>query len=106
MPAPPGVTDRDFARALEELRNAIGRDWVFTSDEDVNLYRDAYSPFKGEEEDRVPSAAVAPDKRRASAGDRQDREPLQAAAVDDLDGPELGLRRLGARLLRQRRRRL
>ena len=34
---------------------------MFTSDEDLNLYRDAYSPFKGEAEDRVPSAAVAPD---------------------------------------------
>ena len=61
MAAPPDVTDRDFARALEELTEAVGRDWVFTSDEDMNLYRDAYSPFKGEAEDRVPSAAVAPD---------------------------------------------
>ena len=61
MATPPGVTERDFSRALEELANAIGSEWVFTSDEDVNLYRDAYSPFKGEPEDRVPSAAVAPD---------------------------------------------
>jgi 4-cresol dehydrogenase (hydroxylating) len=34
---------------------------VFASDEDVNLYRDAYSPFYGEAEDRVPSAAVSPE---------------------------------------------
>ena len=61
MAAPPGVTERDFSSALEELANAVGREWVFTSDEDMNLYRDAYSPFKGEAEDRVPSAAVAPD---------------------------------------------
>ncbi len=61
MAAPPNVSDRDFVRALDELAAAVGREWVFTSDEDVNLYRDAYSPFKGEEEDRVPSAAVAPD---------------------------------------------
>ena len=61
MPAPPSVTERDFSRALEELANAIGSEWVFTSEEDLNLYRDAYSPFKGEAEDRVPSAAVAPD---------------------------------------------
>ena len=33
---------------------------MFTSDADLNLYRDAYSPFWGEAEDRVPSAAVAP----------------------------------------------
>ena len=60
MAAPPGVTERDFSSALEEFANAIGSEWVFTSDEDVNLYRDAYSPFWGEAEDRVPSAAVAP----------------------------------------------
>jgi 4-cresol dehydrogenase (hydroxylating) len=60
MAVPPGVSERDFARALDELANAIGREWVFTSDEDVNLYRDAYSPFWNEPEDRVPSAAVAP----------------------------------------------
>jgi FAD/FMN-containing dehydrogenase len=61
MATPPGISERDFARALEEFRNAVGAEQVFTSDEDLNLYRDAYSPFKGEAEDRVPSAAVAPD---------------------------------------------
>ena len=60
MATPPGISERDFARALSELRNAVGAELVFTSDEDLNLYRDAYSPFKGEAEDRVPSAAVAP----------------------------------------------
>ena len=34
---------------------------MFTSDEDVALYRDAYSPLWGEAEDSVPSAAVCPD---------------------------------------------
>src|SRR5688572_30605689 len=61
MATPPGVSERDFTRALGELRDAVGAEWVFTSDDDMNLYRDAYSPFKGEAEDRVPSAAVAPD---------------------------------------------
>jgi 4-cresol dehydrogenase (hydroxylating) len=61
MAAPPGVSERNFARALEELGNAVGREWVFASDEDMNLYRDAYSPFYGEAEDRVPSAAVSPE---------------------------------------------
>ena len=61
MATPPGITERDFARALDDFRNALGREWVFTSDEDLNLYRDAYSPFKGEADDRVPSASVAPD---------------------------------------------
>src|SRR6185503_19622145 len=60
MALPPGVAQRDFSRALDELANALGREWVFTSDEDLKLYRDAYSPFYGETEDRVASAAVAP----------------------------------------------
>jgi 4-cresol dehydrogenase (hydroxylating) len=60
MPLPPGVSDRDFAAALEEFANAVGAEWVFSSDEDVDLYRDAYSPFLNEPEDPVPSAAVAP----------------------------------------------
>ncbi|HEX5047280.1 MAG TPA: FAD-binding oxidoreductase [Gammaproteobacteria bacterium] len=60
MAAPPGVSERDFSQALQEFANAIGRDSVFTSDEDLKLYRDAYSPFVGEPEDRVASAAVAP----------------------------------------------
>jgi 4-cresol dehydrogenase (hydroxylating) len=60
MAAPPGVSERDFARALEEFGNVVGSEGVFASDEDVNLYRDAYSPFYGEAEDRVPSAAVSP----------------------------------------------
>jgi 4-cresol dehydrogenase (hydroxylating) len=60
MALPPGVTERDFGRALEQFTNAVGRDGVFTSAEDMSLYRDAYSPFWGEPEDPIPSAAVAP----------------------------------------------
>ena len=44
MALPPGVAQRDFSRALDELANALGREWVFTSDDDLKLYRDAYSP--------------------------------------------------------------
>jgi hypothetical protein len=49
----------DF-RALAEFEQAVGADWVFTSDADVDLYRDAYSPFAGEPEELVASSAVAP----------------------------------------------
>ena len=38
----------------------MGKEWVFTSDEDLDLYRDAYSPFLNEPEERIASAAVAP----------------------------------------------
>ena len=61
MKVPPGVTASDFAAAIKEFEGAVGKEWVFTSDEDVALYRDPYSPFLGEPEERLASAAVAPD---------------------------------------------
>jgi (+)-pinoresinol hydroxylase len=60
MVMPAGVSERDFNRALEQFRNTVGSEWVFSSDEDVALYRDAYSIFWGEPEERLASAAVAP----------------------------------------------
>jgi 4-cresol dehydrogenase (hydroxylating) len=62
MRNPPGVQERDFASALREFERIVGKEWVFTSDEDLDLYRDAYSPLFGEPEERVASAAVAPDR--------------------------------------------
>lgn len=61
MAVPPGLTEREFSRVLSEFADVVGNEWVFSSDEDMDLYRDAYSPFWNEEEDRVPAAAVAPD---------------------------------------------
>ncbi|MGA8012487.1 MAG: FAD-binding oxidoreductase [Candidatus Acidiferrales bacterium] len=61
MKFPPGVSASDFAEAIKQFEEAVGKEWVFTSDEDVAMYRDAYSPFMGEPEERVASAAVAPD---------------------------------------------
>ncbi len=58
---PPGVSADDFAQALQQFADTVGKPWVFTSDEDVDLYRDAYSPYLGTPEERVASAAVAPD---------------------------------------------
>ena len=60
MALPPGVNSRDFAAGLAEFEAAVGKEWVFTSDEDVALYRDAYSQMWGEPEDRSAAAAVAP----------------------------------------------
>jgi (+)-pinoresinol hydroxylase len=60
MPTPPNVSTANFNRALAAWRQSVGADWVFTSDADVALYRDAYSPYWGEPEERVASAAVAP----------------------------------------------
>lgn len=60
MALPPNVSQTTFNAALTTWRQAVGAEWVFTSDEDIALYRDAYSPYWGEPEDRVASAAVAP----------------------------------------------
>ena len=57
---PQGVSASDFAEALKQFESAIGKEWTYTSDEDVDLYRDAYSPFWGEADERRASAAVAP----------------------------------------------
>jgi (+)-pinoresinol hydroxylase len=57
---PPGVSSADFQAALGGFAQAVGERWVFTSDEDVELYRDAYSPERGEPSERLASAAVAP----------------------------------------------
>jgi hypothetical protein len=60
MRVPPGVTPADFASALRAFEQVVGADWVFTSDADLDLYRDAYSPFLHEAEERTASAAIAP----------------------------------------------
>ena len=60
MKLPPGISATVFSSALRGFEQAVGKDWIFTSKEDVDLYRDAYTPFWGEEEELIPSAAVAP----------------------------------------------
>lgn len=61
MRRPPGVTEEDFRRALDEFRSVVGTEWVFHTEEDVALYNDAYSPFVREpDKQRMASAAVAP----------------------------------------------
>lgn len=61
MKTPPGIDPAQFSAALKEFAAVVGPDWVLTSDEDLNTYRDAYSPYLGEPEERWASAAVAPD---------------------------------------------
>jgi (+)-pinoresinol hydroxylase len=61
MRVPPGVSAADFAEAIRQFEEAIGKEWVFTSNEDVALYRDAYSPLMGEPDEMLASAAIAPD---------------------------------------------
>jgi len=57
---PPGVSASGFALALAAFREAVGGDQVYTSDEDVALYQDAYDVLWGLPGQRHVSAAVAP----------------------------------------------
>lgn len=60
MRTPPGVSAEDFAAAIAQFEQAVGKQWVFTSEEDMDLYKDDFSPFLGEPQERWASAAVAP----------------------------------------------
>ncbi|QGY79250.1 FAD-binding oxidoreductase [Sphingorhabdus lacus] len=60
LPLPPNVSAANFRTALVKFKEAIGKRWVFDSEEDVMLYRDGYSPLRDEPEELLPSAAVAP----------------------------------------------
>ncbi len=60
MNSPPNVTAADFSAALSAFANIVGAAWVFTSDEDLELYRDSYSILWGEADERTASAAIAP----------------------------------------------
>lgn len=60
LPLPPDVSPADFKSSLTKFAQAIGPQWVFTSEEDVFLYRDAYSPLWDDKDERLPSAALAP----------------------------------------------
>ena len=47
-------------KALREFSKVVGDEWVFSSKEDVALYRDPYSLLWGEPDERTASGAVAP----------------------------------------------
>ncbi len=58
---PPGVSAENFAAAIKEFEAAVGKEWVFTSDEDIHPYRDHFSYIKDQPNELIPSAAVGPD---------------------------------------------
>ena len=49
MRTPPGVSEADFAKALQQFALVVGPQWVFSKDEDVATYRDQQrlDPFVG-----------------------------------------------------------
>ncbi len=57
----PGVNEADMHAAIQKMVTVVGAEWVFAADEDLDLYRDAYSPLMGERDEKIASAAVAPD---------------------------------------------
>lgn len=59
MATPPGVDPADFENALARFRDIVGADWVFTDEDTMDTYRDAFSPLRGDDE-KYASAAVAP----------------------------------------------
>jgi 4-cresol dehydrogenase (hydroxylating) len=61
MRLPSNVNEADFTAALTAFASIVGNEWLFTTDEDLDLYRDSYSPLWGEADERTASAAVAPD---------------------------------------------
>ena len=60
MRTPPGISEATFTSALEAFAGVVGDQWVLTSDADMHTYRDAYTPLRNEPDERVASAAVAP----------------------------------------------
>ncbi|PSM53076.1 FAD/FMN-containing dehydrogenase [Campylobacter blaseri] len=60
MILPIGVSEANFKTAIEKFKKAIGEKWVFDKEEDIKLYRDAYSPEWDEPTEPIPSLAVAP----------------------------------------------
>jgi FAD/FMN-containing dehydrogenase len=57
---PPNVSAEDFSSAIREFAAAVGDDWVFSSDADLEAYRDPYSVMRDTERESLASAAVAP----------------------------------------------
>jgi FAD/FMN-containing dehydrogenase len=57
---PPGVSAEQFAAAIAQLETAVGKEWVFTSDDDLQPYRDHFSYIKDQPNELIPSAAVGP----------------------------------------------
>ncbi len=61
MATPPGVSQADFDAAIAQFADAVGTDHVFTDSDIMDTYRDAFSPLRDEADEKIASAAVAPD---------------------------------------------
>lgn len=68
MSLPPGLTQNQFDSALADFREVVGRDWVFSIEEQIDMYKDEFSPFINSAQQPIPSAAVAPNSVEAVQG--------------------------------------
>jgi FAD/FMN-containing dehydrogenase len=60
MALPANVSNEDFSKSLEEFQLAVGNEWVFSDERNLETYRDAYSPLRSQSDEPIASAAVAP----------------------------------------------
>ena len=58
---PPGLSAASFASAVKELTAALGKQWVVTDEDDLDIYRDPYSLTWGTPDEYLASAAVLPE---------------------------------------------
>ncbi|HEX4025615.1 MAG TPA: FAD-binding oxidoreductase [Steroidobacteraceae bacterium] len=56
----PGVNPASYAQALQRFAQIVGNEYVFTSDADLDTYRDGYSILWGEPDELIAAGAVAP----------------------------------------------
>ena len=71
---PPNVSQATFDEALRRFGEVVGEEWVFSSNEDVDLYRDAYSPSWGEPCERNPVRGRCAHRSGAGPANRPHRQ--------------------------------
>jgi mono/diheme cytochrome c family protein len=84
---PPGVSAEQFDSAIRQFRNAVGEEWVFTSDEDSHAYRDYFSYIKDQPNELIPGAAVGPETVEQVAVERGNAKFQHSCAPCHGPGP-------------------
>ena len=56
----PESTNNNSTLPSAQFREAVGPEWVFTSEEELHPYRDHFSYIKDQPNELIPSAAVGP----------------------------------------------
>ena len=88
---PPGVSERDFASAIDAFAAALASERVLTSEEDLREFRDPFAFSTWDDVHRVGGRDAR--DGRGGAGRRPDRQRAPDPAVDARPGPQQRLRR-------------